>query len=330
MGFTFEGSDFSDFLASSSLSGGEVFQTGDEEGGQIKLETPKGQILYHEYLLRENLSILQGNYSLNDDITIFGHGESHLLELHFNLSAHDIYYANNAIKREIAPSMTGNITFLNAEENKARISFNKHVPYHTFDIHLPVSFLTNYSGESRTMDDFLDHINKNLSRTLSKDEIKVSPKIFSAIHAIKNCAYQGLTRKIFLESKIYELIAFANEDSEGANIDLKLTASDIECIKYAALLIRENLDSPATIIELARKVGINQTKLKSGFKRFFGNTVFGYLQETRMERARSFLLDTSLTIQEISNLSGYQNISNFSLAFKNTYGYPPNKLRSRP
>ncbi|RDC55811.1 AraC family transcriptional regulator [Pedobacter chinensis] len=329
MGFTFQGSDFIEFLASASLSEAEVSQQGIDDSGIMKFRTPKGQISYEEYPVNDSLSILQGSYQLNDDVTIYGRGESHLLEMHFNLSARDIYYHNKVIKREWAPAMSGNITFLSQEENQAKISFNKNISYQTFDVHLPLPMLTNYSGESLAMDDFLNSISRNQCGTLSAREVVISPKIYSAIHAIKNCIYEGLTKKIYLESKIYELIAFLHEGSEVDDKVYPLSNADIECIKHAAVLIRENLSHPLTIIELARKLGINQTKLKSGFKAIFGNTIFGYLQETRMYRARKFILDTNLSIHQISSLSGYNSISNFSTAFKQTYGYSPNKLRSR-
>lgn len=324
MGFTFQGSDFSDFLASTPLADAEMPQG----SGEIKLMTPKGNISFQEYLLKDDLSILQGSYQLNDDVTIFGQGDAHLLEMHFNLSEHAIYYHNHSIKREIAPAMTGNISFLNPEENKAKISFNKDIAYQTFDIHLPLSILDNYSGESRAMDKFLYNIDKNLSSTLSANEIKVNARIFNTIQEIKNCSFEGLTKKIYLESKSYELMAFVHESAECPEQNGELESSDVEKIKHAARLIRENLDQPFTIIALARKVGINQTKLKKGFKTVLNHTVFGYLQQIRMDRAKRYLLDTNLPIQEISSLSGYHNASNFSIAFKQTFGYSPIKLRS--
>lgn len=329
MGFIFQGSDFSEFLASASLVGTELAQADNTGQLQTRFQTLKGQISYKEDLVKDGLHILQGSYHLNDDITVYGKGDAHLLEMHFNISDHDIYYHNNAIKREFAPAMTGNITFLSAEENRAKISFNQDICYRTFDIHLPLSLLSNYMGESFTMDTFLSSINKNLSTTLSKSEIAINPRIYSTIQAIRECTFEGFTKKVYLESKIYELIAFMHESTEHTGVQYRLTGPDVERIKYAAVLIRENLNSPFTIMELARKVGINQTKLKSGFKSIFNNTVFGYLQETRMHMASKLLLDTSLTIQQISRSSGYKNISNFSTAFKQTYGYPPNRLRSK-
>jgi AraC-like DNA-binding protein len=329
MSYIFQGSDFSDFLASSTPQETDVFSPSIVDPGHIHLLTPKGKISYKEYSIKDDLTILEGNYELSEDITIFGKGDSHLLEMHFNVAEEDIYYHNKAINSVIAPAMSGNITYLSAEENKAKISFNKGHTYQTFDVHLPLTFLSAYAGESKAIDTFLTRISKNNSTTFSPNHVKVNPRIYSAIQAIKKCTFEGLTKKIFLESKIYELVAFVHEFSESENPVLRLTTSDEERIKYSAVLIRENLNNPLTIIELARRVGINQTKLKSGFKLLFGTTVFSYLQETRMQMARELLLDTNLSIQHIGRISGYNSTSNFSVAFKQVHGYSPGRLRNK-
>ena len=327
MSYIFQGSDFSDFLANAGAEATNRFPSDFHDHGQINLQTSKGKISYQEQRVKEKLSILQGNYHFNDDITIFGKGESDLLEMHFNLSEGDIYYYNQTLNRQIAPAMSGNITYLSAAENEARIAFHKDLSYQTFDVHLPLSVLAVYAGESKAMDAFLNSIDRQLSTTLSAREVKVSPRIYSTIQAIKNCTFVGLTKKIFLEAKIYELIAYLHDGSESYDAGARLSGSDEERIRYAAALIRENLNHPLTIVELARQVGVNQTKLKQGFKLVFGTTVFGYLQETRMHMARELLLGSSMTVQHISSLSGYKSISNFSAAFKQTHGYSPNRLR---
>ena len=327
MAFKIDSNDFADFLETDKKPEIKEPKRLSEDGKDIKFVTPKGDILFHEHTITEELSILQGNYQLHDDVAISGHGDSSLLEMHFNLSDQKIGYINPGSSKDFAAPMSGNITFLSAEDNHAKIDLKKDIIYNTFDIHLPLNVLTKYEGESKIMDNFLNNIQKNSSAALAKNEIKISAKIFGVMQDIKNCFYKGLTRKIYMESKIYELIALSHHNLDSEKEVINLAGNDVEKIKYAAQLIRENIDNPYTIVELARKVGVNQTKLKEGFKTVFGDTVFGYLQEIRMNNARHYLSDTSLSIQEISHLSGYQNVSNFSIAFKRIFGYPPTKLR---
>lgn len=55
---------------------------------------------------------------------------------------------------------------------------------------------------------------------------------------IKNCFYKGLTRKIYMESKIYELIALSHYGLDNNKKTVNLAGNDVEKIKFAAQLIR--------------------------------------------------------------------------------------------
>ncbi|AZI27428.1 AraC family transcriptional regulator [Pedobacter sp. G11] len=329
MSYKLDGSDFDDFLLYDQKVENEVTKPANGIVEHLKFVTPKGEITYDQFIVREDLSILHGNYLFGDNISVNGKGDSSLLEMHFNLSDQHIYYKNKATARDSVSAMAGNITFLTAEDNQAKIGFKENIEYNTFDIHLPFVTLAQYEGESKILDRFLNKCHKDISTVLAPNEIKIGAKEFCVIQDIKNCPYVGLTRRIYLESKVYELIALSFNGLAEEKENFKLTHSDTERIEFAAQLIRENLNKPFTIVELARKASINQTKLKEGFKSVFGNTVFGYLQEIRMNKARHYLLDKNLSVQEISYMVGYQNISNFSIAFKKTFGYPPTKLRSK-
>ena len=75
-------------------------------------------------------------------------------------------------------------------------------------------------------------------------------------------------------------------------------------------------------------VGTNEYDLKRDFKVVFGNTVYGYLKQYRMEQAKSMLIENDATVAEISLKVGYKHATHFTSAFKKHYGYLPNKLRT--
>ena len=326
MGYEILASDFSDFLLSvEDIDSSAV----GEKGLPIKLTTPKGDIRYNVQTLNEDLSIQESHYYMQDDVTINGKGDAGLLEIQINLSDMAISFHDKSKAAHITPARSGNIAFLAAEDNQASILFQKDISYTTFDIHLPVSLLDRYAGESRLLDGFLTQIHNNISGLLTPNKININPAIYNTIQDIKTCIYEGLTRKIYLESKAFELIALLYEEAENQKEHCTLHPVDQEKIHWAAAIIRDNLENPLTIMELARLVGVNQTKLKAGFKMIFGHTVFGYLQDIRMHQAKRYLLDTQLSIQEIGMRLGYQNTSNFSMAFKNIHGIPPTKIRQK-
>jgi AraC-type DNA-binding domain-containing proteins len=323
MSFNILDSDFNDFL---SVKDKPIAVLEAMSVAQTKLISPKGNIHYKEHHLGRGLSILESQYCMDDEVTITGQGEQSILEIQINLSESAIYYRDKQNRDQSAASKSAKIAFLAAEDNKAKIYLQKDVNYNTFDIHLPITLLEHFQGESSTFDQFLKTIGQDISCDLSRS-VAISPAIFGVITDIRQCKYEGLTRRIYLESKIFELIAFLYQDSTVPAHSTGLSTQDRIRMEEAAMIIANNLDQPFTIIQLAKHVGVNQTKLKNDFKLAYGNTIFGYLQDLRMKEAKRYLLDTTLSIQEISMRLGYQNMSNFSIAFKKSMGYSPNKLR---
>lgn len=311
------------------LNEGEVSASAQENKITSAIRTSKGNVGFAEESIRKGLMVFEAQYHLNRNILYTGKWDGPLLEMQFNLSREDIFYKNCLSCPEKACPMSGNLIY-DPENNSTQIRFAKDVAYKTFDIHLPLSFLKEYAGEHKLLDLFLGQMQKGQSGFLSDRRIMANPKIIHAIMDIKNCVYSGLTRKIYLESKILELIALGIDSLENRPADIKLTDYEKKRILETAQIIREHIASPYTISALAKIAGLNETKLKQGFKLLMGTTIFGYLQEIRMEQAKKYLLDTDLSIQEISHMSGYMNLSNFSAAFKKTFGFSPSSLRKNP
>jgi AraC family transcriptional regulator, transcriptional activator of the genes for pyochelin and ferripyochelin receptors len=89
----------------------------------------------------------------------------------------------------------------------------------------------------------------------------------------------------------------------------------------------QDLENPPSLLELAKLVGLNDYKLKSGFRHVFGTTVFGYLHQQRMQQAYRLLTTSDLTVTEVANQVGYTSLSAFSTAFKKFFGISPSRCR---
>jgi AraC-like DNA-binding protein len=75
--------------------------------------------------------------------------------------------------------------------------------------------------------------------------------------------------------------------------------------------------------QLARICTLNEFKLKKGFRQLFGTTVFGFIQQLRMEYSGKLLRDTRTSIAETASIAGYQHAHHFSSAFKKHFGVTP-------
>jgi len=148
-----------------------------------------------------------------------------------------------------------------------------------------------------------------------------------ALKQILDCPYQGVTRQIYLQSKCLELIALKleqlAEDEKSSQQLNDLKQDDIDRIYAAKDILIRNWQHPPSLLNLARQVGLNDYKLKYGFRRVFGTTAFGYLWNYRMDQARQLLVDGGLSVKEVATLVGYSKQSNFAAAFRKKFGSTP-------
>lgn len=156
---------------------------------------------------------------------------------------------------------------------------------------------------------------------------KTTPVMQIALEQILNCPYQGLTKQIYLEGKCWELIALRLEQLVASYSQLSksrvLQPDDIDRIHLAKEVLIRHLNNPPSLLGLARQVGLNDYKLKLGFRQVFGTTVFGYLHAYRMEQARLLLAERQMKAKEVAKLVGYASPSRFTAAFKRKFGVSP-------
>ncbi|MBO9619914.1 MAG: helix-turn-helix transcriptional regulator, partial [Niabella sp.] len=74
---------------------------------------------------------------------------------------------------------------------------------------------------------------------------------------------------------------------------------------------------------------INELKLKYGFKGYFDSSIYKWLSNYRMLKAKEFLLTTEIAIKEIAALTGFPVTCNFITAFRKHFGVTPGALRKR-
>jgi AraC-like DNA-binding protein len=139
---------------------------------------------------------------------------------------------------------------------------------------------------------------------------------------------RGGSRSLLLEAKGLELLAVLLDEISLASEALSpLCPRDVERLERARRDLLERMACPPSLPELARSVGLNEFKLKSGFRELFGTSVFGYLRAQRMEQARRLLVERNLSVTEIASRVGYTNPSKFAQAFRKHFGVPPSAFR---
>ncbi len=128
--------------------------------------------------------------------------------------------------------------------------------------------------------------------------------------------------RLYLTSKSYELL-FHLRHSLTSKHKISLSASRTRIIERAVTMIQNNLDASLSLEQVAREAGICATGLNAGFKEAFGTTVFGYIRQQRLARAKELMEYQGRTVSEAAWESGYQSLSSFHRAFYAQYGLSP-------
>jgi AraC family transcriptional activator of pyochelin receptor len=145
---------------------------------------------------------------------------------------------------------------------------------------------------------------------------------------IAACPFAGRARQLFLESKVLELLAHAMARTNVPSAALRLCREDEARIRTAAALLLDRFDRPPSIRELARVTGVNELKLKRGFRQLFGTTPFGYIRLHRMTEAYGLLARGEVTVGEAAWRVGYQCPSRFTVAFRRQFGMTPSSVKT--
>lgn len=113
--------------------------------------------------------------------------------------------------------------------------------------------------------------------------------------------------------------------SEEGNVET--VDEDIDRLYNILTYIDENLEKKITLQDIAEREHINSYYLSHFFKKKVGINFQEYLNIKRLDKAFKMLLNTNMTITDISNESGFSSTNYFNKVFKETYNSLPSENR---
>ncbi|MFZ6009704.1 MAG: helix-turn-helix transcriptional regulator [Bacteroidota bacterium] len=191
---------------------------------------------------------------------------------------------------------------------------------------LPEVFLRIVEDSNDTLKRFAGKMMEGKPVVISPTSLALTVELHRAIHDLLHCQFQGGLKKLFFLSKCIEVLvlqAEAYHRAQQASESLVSKNDDQERISFARDYLIKNVQSPPSLSQLARIVGVNEYKLKRGFKDVFHKTAFGYLADYRLEQAKQALHDQNKSISDIAYELGYSSPQHFSSAFKKKFGISP-------
>ena len=172
---------------------------------------------------------------------------------------------------------------------------------------------------------FLSEENKDLKYYKEND---ISPSMAIVLSQLFHYNLNPSIKNLYYKGKGYELLSLYFNRSEDPNAEqcpFLIDEENVFKIKKAKEIIIENMSEPPGLEELSDQVGLSLKKLKMGFKQIYGDTVYGYLFDYKMNYARQLLDSGSYNVNEVGLKIGYSTGSHFIAAFKKKFATTPKK-----
>jgi AraC-like DNA-binding protein len=265
------------------------------------------------------------NRTLNFDVI----GEQELVEMHFTLegdglvvneaSGKQYMYKTNQHNLHYTPLFIGNGEYKGREK------------YKFFEVHFTTRFFLELAKDSSPiLMQMAEKIQSGKNIHLSHDNLPISFAMHQCINDIMNSRFTGGLKLLFLQSKCVELLALQAqmyEDTAGKASLVCKSVIDKDRIHFAKDYLLQNAIQPPSLAQLAKVAGINEFKLKKGFKEVFNNTVFGYLADFKLNQAREILITGNVPIKDLADQLGFSSVQHFNNAFRKKFGVPPGKAK---
>ncbi len=281
-----------------------------------KLRSKSGGMLYFRETSFDGLQFIRCDYNLAEKELFYIDIENEVLEMHFRFNG----TSNVNSSRYSMDIHKGNNMLTYATDSRQEVLMHPTTCGGFLEIRIGLSHF------EKLMDNF-DKV--TLGEFVKGYPLTTSPEMFAIIAQIDNTYYSGKMKALFLEAKMTELFLLQLQEKQQLSIArlFSYKTTDKEKIYEAKFLIDEHINEFITISYLAQSIGINKRKLMQGFKELFGTTIFVYITNLKMEKAKHYLLNENKFVYEVADLIGYKNPQHFISAFKKKFGISPSKLK---
>lgn len=175
---------------------------------------------------------------------------------------------------------------------------------------------------------YIDFLKEDNSDKKYYQDGTITPSMAVVLTQILNFNLNPSVKRIYLKGKAYELMGLYFNRPDEVDVEqcpFLIDEDNVRKIRNAKEIIIHQIAEPPSLQELADAIGLSLKKLKEGFKEIYGDTVFGFLFDYKMEYARKLLETGSHNVNEVGLKVGYSTSSHFISAFKKKFGITPKK-----
>lgn len=201
--------------------------------------------------------------------------------------------------------------------------------YVSLSLGIPVSlfeYAANQMADSPKMNvEFNRLLNRQASRSFYFD---IDPRSMAVVNQLISDFKKPNRSPLMMEASALELLNMHMfqlfDQTPRPN---GLSKEDIQKLQVAKKVLESCMADPPSLLNLSKMVGLNDYKLKMGFKACFGMTVFEYLRHMRLDHAMKLLQSQKANVTEAAMIVGYSNVSAFSEQFFRRYGMKPSTVK---
>lgn len=129
-------------------------------------------------------------------------------------------------------------------------------------------------------------------------------------------------------SKMFLINRHSDSQNSYATFNSPTQHGDVQ-IKRAQAYVEQNLSRALSIAELAKRCATSQRSLIRRFKAATGYTPIEYVQQVKIEAAKTHLEKSDSSIEQIAQQVGYLDVPSFRKLFKRVVGLTPSDYRRR-
>ncbi|QJB39351.1 helix-turn-helix transcriptional regulator [Chitinophaga oryzae] len=290
-----------------------------------KFSLPFGDVEFRQIVLPD-IYLVYGDMRIRDRyLEMEAPGFRDIVELHFILSGKGVITNHYSRKPLVVAPNWQNMFYIPLFSGKAE--YDPNVPFRFFEIHFTKEkFLTLVQDCGPSLQSFCDHIIAGKNIQLADMGVPTNAAMMQCINGMLNCPYQGGLKLLYMQSKCVELLVLQAEayDQYLKNNTKSALKSDYdrERIHFVRDYLIANAVAPPSLSELAKLSGLNEFKLKKGFREVFNDSIINYVNEYKLQQAREQLL-SNVPIKHVAEELGYSSIQYFSKMFKKKFGVSP-------
>lgn len=175
--------------------------------------------------------------------------------------------------------------------------------------------------------DALPFLKPENAKTKFYDEREIPAHLYVVLNQLFTVNISENAEKLYYHGKVLEILGlyFSEKKTNTESCPFLNDQETVRKIKHAKEYLLKHMEAPPGLKDLAKIAGLNEYQLKVGFKEIYGNTVFGYLLDHKLDHSRVLLDSARYQVNEVAYQVGYTNPSHYIAAFKKKFGVTPKK-----